>query len=501
MAAFRTMNLESELKIHTLICDDDPSFRNGLNLWLKGRAQSSLCKSTEELWALLRQRHYDLIFLDLHLEYELEGLEALKRIREEYPEARVIIISGNRDIEAVKECMRVGAFDYICKGDHLSSITMTLDRIFQLHFLSKKLNQASVKQSAPDSLCLIGASKETVKLRELIEKFRKSDASVLISGETGSGKEIIAQSLRKVTKNGLPEPFVAVDASTFNSGNVESILFGYEKGAFTGADRSKPGLFEEASGGMIYFDEIGNMPLEIQKKLLRVLQEKQLRRVGGDRMYSLEFRVIAATNLDLEKACEQGRFLPDLWQRLKTLPIHSPSLRERGEDIPELSDFYLNKRKVKNKSTPLHLSESVLAAFRNYEWPGNIRELFSVLEFCCVMADGDRIEFEHLPEKIRHTLGGEGFDRGWSDLPLFQGAKKAEKTKDDAREATGTAPGVLSSLVREDESFFESTAGFQKLLIQKVVQDVGGNISKAALKLKMDRSHLYTKMKEFGLKS
>ena len=254
-------------------------------------------------------------------------------------------------------------------------------------------------------------------------------------------------------------PFVAVDSSTIQSTTAESTLFGHEKGAFTGADRQVKGVFEEADGGIVYFDELANMPIPIQAKLLRVLQEKEVTRLGSTKTLKLEFRVVCATNRNLEEMAARGEFKEDVLQRLNVLPIHLPSLRERAEDIPLLVSHFLKQ----NERTGLSFSDDALDVLKQYSWPGNIRELANVLAFTTTLVETDVIEIADLPPKLRDV----------------------------------SRPAPRSS----ETGFYEQVAQFESQLLTEAYSKYQGNISKMALGLGMDRSHLYTKLKEFGLHS
>jgi DNA-binding NtrC family response regulator len=283
---------------------------------------------------------------------------------------------------------------------------------------------------------------------------------VLIWGETGTGKELIARSLRPIREDGTLGPFVSVDSATIMESTAESMLFGHEKGAFTGADRTRPGLFEQADGGVLFFDELANMPLSIQQKLLRVLQEKEVTRMGSERCIKLNFRIVAATNQDLEALVGSGKFQADLLQRLNVLPIQLPPLRERREDIESLVAHFLKKSA---HSSTREMSPEALVLLQRYSWPGNIRELQNVIEYAMTMTDQKVLEPGDLPERIRAHLS--------------------------------------SQSQKEASTFYEKIIRFERSLLEEALRGPYNSVSELATQLGMDRSHLYTKLKQHGLKA
>ena len=303
---------------------------------------------------------------------------------------------------------------------------------------------------------LIGESAQ-IRVR-IIEKMRQSRANVLITGETGTGKEVVARQLRQSLVDGSFAPFVAIDSATIQSSTAESILFGHEKGAFTGAEKATKGIFEEADGGTVYFDEIGNMPLDIQAKLLRVVQEREVTRLGATRSQQLEFRVISATNKNLEEMARTGHLKDDLLQRLNVLPIALPPLRERKSDIPLLIAQFLAESR---EGARIEFSNDAIEVLQEYPWPGNIRELSNVVAYVVTMTEGDQVDLADLPPKFRERRS-KGSGTIIADLP--QG------------------------------SFYDRVAAYEKQILNEEYQANDGNVSRLAIKLGMDRSHLYSKL-------
>jgi DNA-binding NtrC family response regulator len=355
-------------KPQILICDDDSLYHLALKTALKGSYDCRSVYNTDEAIAVLKNHAIDILLLDVQMRTPEEGLQALPKIREIDPDLSVLMISGSTEFETVREAMRRGAIDYIRKDFNPDDLLHTVQQALERNRLLKRREQQNYEVASQQRKnILIGDGAAVRSMKKVIEKFRNSGANVLITGETGSGKEVVARSLRGTLPDGSLAPFVAIDSATIQSSIAESVLFGYEKGAFTGAERSNKGVFEEANGGIVYFDELGNMPLEIQSKLLRVLQEKEVTRLGSSKTLQLDFRVVCATNRDLEQMVKQGLFKDDLLQRLNVLPISIPALRERKEDLPLLINYFLKQ------DLGFEITDDAIELLKQYNWPGNIR--------------------------------------------------------------------------------------------------------------------------------
>ena len=453
-------------KPQVLICDDDSLYHMALKAALKGRYECRSAYNTDEAIVILKNHSIDVLLLDVHMRRPQEGLEVLPKIRELDPELSVLMISGTTEFEIVREAMRLGAIDYIPKDFNPDDLRHTLEQALERNQLIRRRDQQNFEVTAEQKKhVLIGESLQIQALRRTIEKFRQSSANVLICGETGTGKEVVARQLRGSLPDGSLAPFVAIDSATIQSSTAESTLFGYEKGAFTGADRSNKGVFEEANGGVVYFDELGNMPMDIQAKLLRVLQEKEVTRLGSTKPLQLDFRVVCATNRDLEQMAKDGQFKVDLLQRLNVLPVSLAPLKERKDDIPLLVAHFLAKEE--KLRGPLQMTDEALELLKNYSWPGNIRELANVIAFTVTMADQPTIDVADLPPKLR----------------------------DLARQADKSAPAPTTG----GKKFYEQVADFEKQILNQAYVAADANISKLALSLGMDRSHLYTKLREYGI--
>lgn len=375
-----------------LIIDDERSIRNVLVDILSG--EGYLVDAAEDGYVGLQSMKsciYDLVFCDVKMK-GMDGVEVLKKMMEGYPGQRVVMISGHGTVDTAVECLKLGAFDFIEKPIDLNRL---LDCVRSA--LESKLVQPEVKaqkKKKSNGVKMVGESDSMKFLREIIDRVAPTDARVLITGENGTGKEVVARLLyEKSNRHG--EPFVEVNCAAIPNELIESELFGHEKGAFTSAIKQRIGKFEQANGGTIFLDEVGDMSLEAQTKVLRVLQEKELNRVGSDKVINVDVRVIAATNKDLRKEIEKGTFREDLYHRLSVIPIHVPPLRERLEDLPMLIDHFMKVICEEQNITPKKVTEEAFEELCRYDWSGNVRELRNVVErmiiLCGAEINGDDV--------------------------------------------------------------------------------------------------------------
>ena len=447
-----------------LICDDDSIFHLKMKHELKGKFQWLSSYHCDEAVSILKNQPIDLLLLDIKMRSAEEGLEFIPKFLESDPDLAIVISSMTADFTTVRRAMRLGAIDYIVKDASNEEVMHTINLVLDRQKLLRRHKQQNFESlSLQKKHILVGRSNKVVTLQNKIEKIKNSFANVVITGETGSGKELVARQLRKTLPGGALEPFLAVDSATIQSSMAESILFGHEKGAFTGAEKTTKGIFEEANGGVVYFDEISNMPLAIQAKLLRVLQEKEVTRIGSSKVIHLEFRVICATNMNLETLVELGEFKHDLLQRLNVIPLPIPPLRDRTEDIPELIEYFLKIQTY--RKTPIQFSSSSLASLQAYPWPGNIRELSNLVTQISTLHDDLLVEVSDLPERIQKFAP--------SDSVL----------------------GNASKLSNKSLSYYQHVMNFERELLHQEYLNHKGNISRLAASLGMDRSHLYTKLK------
>jgi two-component system, NtrC family, nitrogen regulation response regulator NtrX len=360
-----------------LIIDDERSIRNSLKEILEFEKYSvELAENGKEGLDKILNNKYDLVFCDIKMP-EMDGIEVLKQTCEEKSELPIIMISGHGTIDIAVEALKIGAYDFIAKPLDLNRVLVTTRNALDKSHLVKETKMLRKKISSGNKM--IGSSQSIVEIKEMIQKVASTDARVLITGENGSGKELVAKALHEQS-NRANMPFVEVNCAAIPSELIESELFGHEKGAFTSAIKMRNGKFEQAHGGTIFLDEIGDMSLSAQAKVLRALQENKISRVGSDKDITVDVRVIAATNKNLKEEISKNNFREDLFHRLSVIPIHVPSLNDRKDDIPELVEFFLahicNEMGIPTKK----IEKDAIEKLQSLNWTGNIRELRNVVE-------------------------------------------------------------------------------------------------------------------------
>jgi DNA-binding NtrC family response regulator len=379
-----------------LIVDDDEGMRDTLTAILKREFRILRVASGELALSILNKEDVDLVLLDVRLP-GISGFEVLRIVKENYSLVEVIMISAINEIETAVQAMKHGAYHYITKDfdyDQLRSIVRNASERQDLNRQVMTLSAQVADQTEREFV--VGPSRNTRDIVDLVHKIAKLSATVLILGESGTGKELLARLIHR--EAGDPEaPFIAVNLAAIPRELTESTLFGHERGAFTGAHRQQLGKFELASNGTLFLDEIGDLRLDLQAKLLRAIQEGEIERVGGSKPIKTEFRLITATNIDLEKAVKEGRFREDLFYRINVIPIKMPPLRERAEDIPQLVDFFLRRYTNRFRKRINGITDSTVAMLKKYWWPGNIRELENLIERLVAVSDKEYISEEDLP--------------------------------------------------------------------------------------------------------
>lgn len=389
----------SNLTILTI--DDEENIRNGLadNFELEGYNVKAAGSGKEGL-EIIENESIDLVITDLKMD-GMSGQEVVRQVTTKYPGIPIIVLTGHGSIDDATEAIKAGAFDFLTKPldlDHLNIVVKNALRGKELAQQNKELKEKLLNKN--NSLEMIGKSSELNRVRTMIEKAAPTKANVLITGESGVGKELVANAIHKQSSR-ASAPFVIVHCAALSESLLESELFGFEKGAFTGAEAQHKGRFELANGGTIFLDEIGEINQATQVKLLRVLQEKTFERVGGEKTISVDVRVVAATNRNLEDEVKAGRFREDLYYRLNVVRIEMPSLRERKDDIPLLMHSFLREFNIENEKNIKGFDNRSKSALIKYNWPGNIRELKNCIESAVVMCTGDEIKMEDLPSSIR----------------------------------------------------------------------------------------------------
>jgi len=379
-----------------LIVDDDEGMRDTLTAILKREYRVLRVSSGEAALPILNREDIDLMLLDVKLP-GISGFEVLRIIKENFALVEVIMISAINEIETAVQAMKHGAYHYITKDfdyDELRSLVMNASERQDLNRQVLTLSAQVADQTEREFI--VGPSKITRDIIDLVNKIAKLSATVLILGESGTGKELLARLIHR--EAGDPDaPFIAVNLAAIPRELVESALFGHERGAFTGAHRQQLGKFELASNGTLFLDEIGDLRLDLQAKLLRAIQEGEIERVGGTKLIKTEFRLIAATNIDLDKAVKDGRFREDLYYRINVIPIKVPPLRDRTEDVPQLAEFFLRRYNVRFRKKIQGITDSTMTMLKKYWWPGNIRELENLIERLVAVSDKEYISDEDLP--------------------------------------------------------------------------------------------------------
>jgi len=382
-----------------LVVDSDEEMREALTGVLRRDYRVLRAATGEAALQMMQKEDVDLMLLEVHLR-GISGFEVLKIIRENYPYVEVIVVSSTKELDTAIEAMRHGAYHYISKDLDPESMRAVFANAAERQDLNRdvtRLKEEVAEQN--DREFVVGPSRSTRAVVEMVQKVAKINATVLVLGESGTGKELLARLIHR--ESGRPNaPFVAVNLAAIPKELVESALFGHEKGAFTGAIRQQLGKFELAAGGTLFLDEIGDLKYELQAKLLRAIQEEEIERVGGTHPIKTDLRLIAATNVDLDKAVKDGRFREDLYYRLNVIPIRMPALRDRLEDLPELARFFLRRYNIKFRKGVQGIAESTLDILSSYWWPGNIRELENLIERLVAVSDKDWITDEDLPYEL-----------------------------------------------------------------------------------------------------
>jgi two-component system, NtrC family, response regulator AtoC len=453
--------VNEDLRIRLLIVDDEQSIRK--LCMTVGEALGFVCmeaNSGETALALLEEQPAHMILTDMVMP-NMSGLEFLERVKKLFPRTEVAVMTGHGSIETAVQAMKLGAYDYISKPfSPLEELRLFLRRMAEKirlveenEFLRDRMDTES------DLHGIVGSSAKIQDVLRMISRLKDTRTPVLITGESGTGKELVARAIH-FRGSFAKQPFVAVDCGSLVPTLIESELFGYEKGAFTGALKSKTGLFQSANGGTIFLDEIGELPLELQAKLLRVLQEKEIRPVGSNHRVKVDVRVIAASNRDLESEYHKGTFRKDLYFRLNVVTVHLPALRERRSDIPMLAHWFLDRYAP---GSSIQATSAAMKCLLQYDWPGNVRELENCIERAIALGDRSKIDI--------------------SDLPLNIASPPQEV-------ATATSSGGPSST---------DLADIERATIQRVFEQVKGDKALAGRMLGISRATLYRKLKRYNI--
>ena len=370
-----------------LVADDEESIRWVLSKALKKQGFTvDLAKDGSQAKNLARQHHYDLAVLDIKMP-GVHGLDLLKQFRIDYPDTLVVIMTAEATMEHAVTAMKNGAYDYLTKPFDLTTLDAIILKAEKASKITEQIDQLKegLQNQYSFGQSIIGNSQPMQEVYKTLGRVAESDVTILITGESGTGKELIARAIH-INSQRLGKPFIALNCAAIPHELLESELFGHERGAFTGATERKTGKFEQADGGTLFLDEIGDMPLELQAKLLRVLQEKEITRIGGNRTLRVDVRIVAATNQDIAALVKEKQFREDLYYRLNVVPINLPALRDRRDDISMLIDFFLQKIKQEMGIETIDYSPETLDLLKSYNWPGNVRELENVIKRAALLS-------------------------------------------------------------------------------------------------------------------
>ena len=484
-----------------LIVDDEAGIRFSLRGILEDEGYAVFEADTaEDGLSFLEKEHVDLVFLDIWLP-GMDGLAMLDRLRLQHPSLPVLMISGHGTIETAVTAIKKGAHDFIEKPLSLEKVIIAVERA--LEFQALKRENTELRQMLDDQNAVgpMGSSPAMAELREQVRRVAPLDTWVLITGENGTGKELVARAVHASSRRD-DKPLVALNCAAIPEELIESELFGHEKGAFTGADSAKIGKFEMAHQGTLFLDEIGDMSLKTQAKILRILQEKSFERVCGNKVFHVDVRVIAATNKDLEAAISAGAFREDLYYRLRVFPLHVPPLRERGEDILLLADYFTATLAQDLALAPVSFAPSARRALLAYPWPGNVRELRNFLERMLILHSGKEIDLSRLPAEFHATAPPRaGFQApGETQIPLLPGPA-APATQEQGGPGSRPEPEAGFALPPEslDGDFKSARSAFEARFLAAKLQEYDGNISRLAEAIGLERSYLYRKLKSYNI--
>ena len=455
-----------------LVIDDEKAIRQGCKMSLgeKGHLVEAV-KTGRQGLDMVASGEYDLTLLDMRLP-DLDGMEILRQVMSSRPEEYIIVMTGYSTVQNAVEAMKLGAFDYLTKPFTDDELVLAVDKALEKKLLveeNKYLRRELLNRYSFSNI--VGESQPMLDVFEQIEKVAPTESTVLIVGESGTGKELVAGAIHAHGRRAAKQ-FVAVDCSTLSPGLLESELFGHVKGAFTGAVTEKQGIFDVAQAGTLFLDDIVNLSLETQAKLLRVLEAGEFKPVGGARFKKTNVRIIAATNKDLKIEVKEGGFREDLYYRFSVFPIHLPPLRKRKQDIPRLAYHFLRMLCRKTGKKIEGLSDEALELLVNHPWPGNVRQLKNVIERLVIMADGNSLDLE----TIVHHLNPQG------------------------RMGENTVPHSLAELKAAKQTILEQQfEPIQKTFLIQALKDAQGNISLAAKKTGMQRSNFSALLKKHGI--
>jgi two-component system nitrogen regulation response regulator NtrX len=442
-----------------LVIDDDKSVRESIKMILEyDRYEVEFAENGEQGLQKIERLPIHGVLLDVKMS-GMDGIEVLTKIRQKNEKLPVVMISGHGTIETAVEATKLGAFDFLSKPLDRDKLLVTIRNALQQAKLSEDYDK--LQESVEGKRHILGESEKIKEVLAVIDQVAPTDARVLITGENGTGKELIARAIHRGSRRNAKQ-FVEVNCSAIPTEMIESELFGHEKGSFTGATAQRIGKFEQADGGILFLDEIGDMSLQAQAKVLRALEEGTIERVGGSKLISVDVRILSATNKKLEEEIGKGNFRSDLYHRINVIPIHAPALRDRRDDIPVLVHSFIDDVCSRNGIARKTISQEVLNILLQRDWPGNVRELKNAVERLVILSHGTSIDVSVL-------------------------------------DAFGSAGGADSGSLDVSGTFQEFKERAEAAFIKKQLEIYKWNVTKAAEAMEIQRSHLYTKMKRYGL--
>ena len=495
-----------------LVVDDEASIRRTLREILEYEDYEVVdAEDGQEALDKLRSDPYDLALVDVKMP-EPDGMEVLRTAADEMPELPVVMISGHGTIETAVEATKLGAFDFIEKPPDLNRLLVTvrnaLDR-GELEVQNRRMRQTLAEKQDGELTPIIGESEPIEKITSTIHRVAPTEARVLITGEHGTGKELVAKWVHHLSER-EEGPMVEVNCAAIPSDLIESELFGHEEGSFTGATEQRTGKFEQAHKGTLFLDEVGDMSLAAQAKVLRVLQEDKIQRVGGDKAIPVDVRVVAATNKDLQAEIEAGNFREDLYHRLGVILINVPPLRERRSDIPLITEHFAVQSVRRNGLPEKHFSEEALERMKDYEWRGNVRELHNVVERLLIMSESEEITAADVDRYVRpgsppaNGKAEPGETERAGEAAAEDGADEDEKEdssgESDAENGSADRPdGGVEDLLAEHDEFSAFRDRAEEIFIRRKLNEFEWNVSQTAEAIGIQRSHLYNKLNKFGI--
>ena len=463
-----------------LIVDDEKNILKMLSLGLNMRGYQTLtAASGEDALQLAVKSDIDLVLLDIRMENGMDGVQTLVKLRERYPELNVVMMSAQQDIEIATKTMELGAKRYITKPIDIDKILSNVEPFLEISRLSQE-NEILKSQITPTDE-MVGESATISHLRSQIDRVAASKLGVLISGENGTGKQLVANAIHHQSDR-ASKTFIPLNCAALPDELIESELFGHERGAFTGADSRRQGRFELADGGTLFLDEIGDMSLKAQAKVLRVLETGEVERLGGNQIRTVDVRIIAATNKNLPEEIENGRFRRDLFYRLNVVPIAIPPLRERTEDIPLLVKYFADRLQLNMGSTPKVIDPGAYAVFQSYSWPGNIRELKNIVERLLIMVNRDVVMAPDVAEAL-------------ALVPQAAASHHLSNTLDQDL----LQPALSTPLYKPGTALSQMMDVAESECILAALEEYNWNIRRTAEALAVERSNLYKKMNKYGI--